>query len=141
MVPLQQKRLFRKLDRWHNMAAHQRRIVSRYQELLSQAGMAPAKLDSHLEPVYYKYPLLFDRKREIFEQAQKAQIEMSDMFGSPLYPPERRANWKALGYEEGMCPVTEHVTDRIVALPVHDRVQAQQIEKTVILLTSFRSRR
>lgn len=137
IIPFQERRLFRKLDHWNDMIARQRWIVSRYEELLSQAGYVPLELDHHLEPVYYKYPLLFDRKREIFEQAQKARIEMSDMFGSPLYPPDRRANWKALGYEKGMCPISEDISDRIVALPVHAKVQAKDIERTIALLASY----
>lgn len=137
IIPFQERRLFRKLDRWDDMIAHQRWIVSRYEELLSQAGYAPLELDSHLEPVYYKYPLLFDRKKEIFEQAQQARIEMSDIFGSPLYPAERAANWKALGYEKGMCPISEGISDRIVALPVHSRIRAREIERTIALLASF----
>ena len=121
------------------MIANQRWIVSRYEELLSQVGYVPFELDSHFEPVYYKYPLLFDRKlkREIFEKAQQARIEMSDMFGSPVHPAERAANWKALGYQKGMCPISEDISDRIVALPVHAKVQAKEIEKTIAFLASF----
>ena len=62
---------------------------------------------------------------------------MSDMFGSPLYPPERKANWEAWGYKEGTCPITEKVSDRIVALPVHTKVQAKDIEKTAALVASL----
>jgi perosamine synthetase len=139
IIPFHERRLFRKLDHWNDMIATQRWIVSRYEEFLSQAGYVPFELDSRFEPVYYKYPLLFDRKlkREIFEKAQQARIEMSDMFGSPLHPAERAANWKALGYQKGMCPISEDISDRIVALPVHAKVQAKEIEKTIAFLTSF----
>ncbi len=138
IIPFQKGRLFRKLDRWHEMVEYQRWIVSRYRELLSQVGYTLPKFYDYLESVYYKYPLLSDRKREIFEQAPKARIEMSDMFGSPLYPPERRANWKALGYIEGMCPISESVSNRIIALPVHSRVRSEHIERSVAFLASFR---
>lgn len=137
MIPWQQQRLLRKLGGWHSMVERQTWIVSRYQELLAQAGYAPLQLDGHLKPVYYKYPVLSDRKREIFEQAQKIKVEMSDMFGSPLHPAERAANWRALGYQQGMCPISESVSDRIVALPVHAGVTAQSIEKTVAFLANF----
>lgn len=137
IIPFQEKRLFGKLDGWGEMVTHQRWIVSRYEELLSQAGFAPLEIAEHLEPVFYKYPLLSNRKSEIFDKAQEMQIEMSDMFGSPLYPAERAANWRALGYQKGMCPIAESVSDRIVALPVHAKVQARQIERTISLLASF----
>jgi dTDP-4-amino-4,6-dideoxygalactose transaminase len=139
MIPFQERRLFKKLDHWNGIIAHQRWVVSRYRELLSQAGYAPFGLDSRFEPIYYKYPLLFDHKckREIFEKAQQARIEMSDMFGSPLYPAERAAVWKALGYQKGTCPISEDISDRIVALPVHAKIQARDIERTIALLASF----
>ncbi|GAB4534131.1 MAG: hypothetical protein Kow0063_16900 [Anaerolineae bacterium] len=137
IIPFQERRLFGKLESWGEMVAHQKWIVAQYEESLSQAGFAPLEIGKHVEPVFYKYPVLSDRKSEIFEKAQEMQIEMSDMFGSPLYPAERAANWRALGYKKGMCPIAERVSDKIVALPVHAKVQARQIERTVSLLASF----
>jgi dTDP-4-amino-4,6-dideoxygalactose transaminase len=135
IVPFQQKRLYRKLDGWDDVVAYRRWIMSEHEKFLSQIGCEPPQLNGHLEPIYYKYPLLSDRKSEIFEQARRARVEMSDMFGSPLYPPERRANWAALGYREGMCPISERTSDRIVALPVHTRILARDIERTFALLS------
>jgi perosamine synthetase len=137
IIPYQEKRLFRKLDRWDDMIAHQEWIVSRYRQGLSTVDYTPFELESHLEPVYYKYPVLSDHKNEIFERARQTQIEMSDMFGSPLYPPDRKANWEALGYKEGMCPHSERASERIIALPVHAKVRSKDIETTVALLASF----
>jgi perosamine synthetase len=111
--------------------------VSRYEELFSQSGWKPWELDGRFEPVYYKYPLLFDRKREIFEKAPQAQIELSDIFLSPLYPPWQDARWRSLGYQKGLCPISEEISDRIVALPLHTRIQARDVERTVAFLASF----
>lgn len=137
MAVFECKRLFRKLEYVDKMIAHQKEMVSTYQEFLAQIGYPPFQIQSYLEPVYYKYPLLFDRKKDIFKKARQVKLEMSDMFGSPLYPAERAANWKALGYCQGLCPVSEGISDRIVALPVHMKVNAEQIEKTVTFLKSF----
>lgn len=137
IIPFQEKRLFRMLDQWDEMVAYQEWLVSQFKKRLLEVGYVPFEVEDHLEPVYYKYPLLSDRKQEIFEKARQMRVEMSDMFGSPLYPPERRANWEALGYEEGMCPISEKASDRIVALPIHAKVQAKEIERTAALLASF----
>jgi perosamine synthetase len=137
MIAFQERRLFKKLDAFDQTMMHLEWVVARYKELLSEIGYQSPELDSRFEPVYYKYPLLSDHKKDIFERAKQARIEMSDMFGSPLYPPDRAANWEALGYQAGMCPISENVSARIVALPVHTRVQATDIEKTVALLASF----
>lgn len=137
MVPFQEKRLSSKLYNWDDMVEHQVWIVSQYEKLLSISGYQLPDLESHLEPIYYKYPLLSHRKREIFDQARLARTEMSDMFGSPLYPPERRANWEKLGYREGMCPISEKTSAKIIALPIHSKVQVNDIKKTLELLASF----
>jgi dTDP-4-amino-4,6-dideoxygalactose transaminase len=137
MAPSQEKRLFGKLDRWDVMVERQKGIVAHYKQNLSRIGYAPTELSDHLEPVYYKYPLWVERKREIYEQAQKERIELSEMFGSPLYPPERKANWQALGYRQGMCPVSERTSDRIIALPVHLRVSDEDIGRIVAFLASY----
>jgi dTDP-4-amino-4,6-dideoxygalactose transaminase len=136
MTSFQKKRLFGKLDHWNVMVERQKRIVALYKKELSELGFYPIELSSHLEPVYYKYPVLVEQKKEVFLRAQKEKIEISDMFGSPLYPPERRANWLALGYKQGMCPIAEDISDRIVALPVHSRVQDEDIEKIAALIAS-----
>jgi dTDP-4-amino-4,6-dideoxygalactose transaminase len=137
MMPFQKERLFKKLDGWEEAARHKAQIISQYKELLQKSGYTVQKLDHPLKPVFYKFPLLSPHKREIFEYAKRNGIEMSDMFGSPLYPPERRANWRALGYREGMCPTSENISDKIIALPVHSKIKSKEIEKITTLLAAF----
>ncbi len=138
MMPFLKGRLFWRLSRWDDMIAHQQWVVSQYHDRLCDAGLAAYEADVHVEPVYYKYPMLFEprRKEVIMRKARSAGVELSDMFGSPVYPVERAAQWKALGYQKGLCPISEDVSARIVALPVHRHVEREQIEKTVDLLRS-----
>jgi perosamine synthetase len=138
MIPFQKGRLSRKLDRFANRAIpHQQWLVSQYEELFSQGGRNTLKLNSHLEPVLFKYPLLFDRKREVFEKAPQARIELSDMFRTPLHPSWQERRWRRMGYQKGLCPISEDVSDRIVALPLHTKIRAKDVERTVAFLASF----
>ncbi len=139
IIPFQEKRLFRKLSHFDRLVAHQKRIVAAYEKLLAQTEFNPLELDGNVEPIYYKYPILAERKQEIFEKAPKAHVELSDMFVSPVYPSWRKAKWKALGYCQGMCPISEEISDKIVALPVHARVKVKNIKKTITFLESFSS--
>lgn len=139
MPPFQEKRLFRKLNDFvHRTIPHQKWVVARYEELLSQAGYESLELDNRFEPVYYKYPLLFDCNKNVLEKAPQARIELADTFVSPLYPPWREALWKSLGYQKGLCPISEDVSDKIIVLPVHAKIQAKDIERTIAFLASFR---
>lgn len=139
MIPFQEKRLFKKLDHFDDVIVHKTWVVSRYEELVSQAGYEPLELESRFEPIYYKYPLLSDRKKDIFEKAPQARIELSYLFSSPADPlkPGLAARWRALGYQKGMCPISEDIADGIVALPVHARIRAKDIERTIAFLASF----
>jgi dTDP-4-amino-4,6-dideoxygalactose transaminase len=137
VIAFQERRLFRKLDKFDSMVAHQKWVVSRYDELFSQTGYDLLELDGRFEPIYYKYPLLSDCKKVIFEKARQARIELSNMFRSPLYSPRYKANWESLGYRKGMCPISESVADRIVPLSVHSKIRAKEIERTIALLASF----
>jgi perosamine synthetase len=139
MIPFQQERLFRKLRDFDSIIAYRRWIVSQYEGFLPRAGFKPIELDNRFEPIYYNYPLLSDRKEDIFEEAPQARIELSRIFVSPLYPhnPRRAAYWRSLGYRKGVCPISEDIADRIVALPVHTRIQAKDIERTFEFLASF----
>ncbi len=113
-------------------------VSCRYRQRLTQIGYSCWEPEAHLDPVYYKYPVLYepDRKTHIISKARREGIELSDMFGSPLFPVERAMQWRALGYQRGMCPVAEDVSARIIALPVHGRVHISQIDRTVSLLAS-----
>ena len=77
VIAFQEKRLFRKLDKFNSMVAYQKWVVSQYDELLSQTGYDLLELDGRFEPIYYKYPLLSDCKKVIFEKARQARIELS----------------------------------------------------------------
>jgi len=138
LISFQEGRLVRKLNRYDKLVAHQQWVVSQYEELVTQAGYEPVELDGRLEPIYYKYPLLSDSKKGIFEKARQAGIELSDMFLSPLYPTWHRKIWESLGYQEGMCPISESVSDRIVPLSIHSKIRVKEIERCVALLASFR---
>jgi len=137
LIAFQHARLFKKLGRYDKLVAHQQWVVSQYEGLVAQAGYEPIELDSQFEPIYYKYPLLSDSKKEIFERARQAGIELSDMFISPLYPTWHRKIWESLGYREGMCPISESTSDRIVPLSIHSKIRAKEIERTMALLASF----
>lgn len=137
MNRFQKKWLFRKLDEFDNLVAHQKWVVSRYEELLSQTGYDLLELDGQFEPIYYKYPLLSDYKKAIFEKGHQARVELSSMFRSPFYSPWYKGFWESMGYRQGMCPISEGVSDRIVPLAIHSKVQAKDIERTVALLSSF----
>ncbi|MDY6867094.1 MAG: DegT/DnrJ/EryC1/StrS family aminotransferase [Chloroflexota bacterium] len=138
IIPFQKKRLFQKLDQFTgDTIPHQSWIVSQYEKRLSRTHYKPLELDDHLEPVFYKYPLLSDHQEDILKEAPEARIELSNLFVSPIYPPWRRRLWGRLGYQPGTCPISEGISDRIIALPVHAKVQTKQIEKTIAFLTSL----
>jgi perosamine synthetase len=141
IIPFQEGRLFRKLRRFERTVAHQAWIVSEYEKLVPQAGYQSLELDDDCEPILFKYPLLSDSKQEIFEKAPQVGVELSYIFASPVYAhnPKMAARWRSYGYEPGMCPNTEYVADRIVALPVHSRVRARSIQRTLDFLATFKS--
>jgi dTDP-4-amino-4,6-dideoxygalactose transaminase len=139
IIPFQEGRLFRKLRSFERTVANQAWIVSEYERLFPQVGYPPLEMGDGFEPIFFKYPLLSASKKEIFEKAPQAGVELSYIFASPLYPhhPKMAARWRSFGYRQGMCPVSEDIADRIVALPVHTKIQARDIEKITAFLASF----
>jgi dTDP-4-amino-4,6-dideoxygalactose transaminase len=137
LIAFQERRLLAKLERYDKLVAHQRWVVARYEDLLAQTGYQPLVVDSRFDPVLYKYPLLSDSKKDIFDRARQAGIELSDMFISPLYPDWHKRIWESLGYREGMCPISESVSERIVPLSIHSKIRSKEIERTIALLASF----
>jgi perosamine synthetase len=137
IIPFQENRLFRRLDAFDDWVAHQDWAVSRYRALLPPVGYEFPELDDRFEPVYYKYPLLSDHKATIFEHASQARVELSELFISPLYPPWHKRLWEKRGYREGMCPISEHISDRVIPLSVHSKIHDRDIDRTMALLMAF----
>lgn len=135
------------LARLSAMMAKGDEVISRHKHLADQygrglqaiGGSGPA-VDPASEAVLICYPLQVTYKARLLEEARRSRVELGDWFSSPVHPlPE--ADWSAVGYRKGACPVAEEISAHIVTLPCHAGVTPREAERTLMFLRLMKERR
>ena len=103
---------------------HRRRIAAWLDERLHWYPDRPAAPLETQTWLRYSF-LVEDRKR--FERALERRFDLSTGFTSVLFC--RDGNLGEMGYEEGCCPVAEHVARHVVNFPTHQRVPLHAIQQ------------
>jgi dTDP-4-amino-4,6-dideoxygalactose transaminase len=116
---------------------HRRHVAKVYAESLAQIGLKPFTVQQGTEPVMVRYPVLVSDKRRTLDAARKARIEIGDWFVSPLHPLTDHLD--RIGYRSGECPVAESVSQNVVNLPTHPRVDDDMITRTCEFLRQIGS--
>ena len=131
----QQRAGLRGLRRVEDNIAHRRRTAREYDALLSQRGFETPTLPSEADPVLVRYPLRVADKAGALARASRRLVELGSWFESPLHPMETPL--EPYGYRPGMCPEAERAAREVVNLPVHPRVGASTVRRTVSFVTEI----
>ncbi len=107
--------------------------ASRYSEGLAQAVQVPV-VPKGYQSVWAQYSIVAKSgdEREKIREALKAEgIPTAVYYIKPVHVQTAMAD---LGGKMGDCPVSEDIADRILSLPMHPYLQAQQIDTTVEII-------
>jgi dTDP-4-amino-4,6-dideoxygalactose transaminase len=90
-------------------------------------GWQVPKVDwSITRPSFVRFPFIVDNRNEWLELLQQTGIQAGTWLNHPIHP--EGSDYEVCGYRQGMCPVAEHVAERIVNVPVHSRTGGWMIE-------------
>jgi perosamine synthetase len=78
---------------------------------------------------YLRFPVLVNNKDHLLTRAEKLNLELGDWFLSPLHP--NKANLEKAGYQSGACFLAEKISQEIINLPTHDRINKEQAIKII----------
>ena len=86
------------------------------------------------QPLYF-FPVLVGDKPALLDRARRSRTEIIPWpYAAPIYPLERIADMETFGYRPGDCPVAEDVATRLVGLPTHEKITADERARIVALL-------
>jgi len=132
-----QKRVRKEIERFSDNLKHRLWVVARYDEIFDNMGLGkPYKPDYALH-TFLRYSFLVKDKKTFLRRAEESRIEAGDWFVSPLHPIE--GDLSSWSYVKGSCPVAENVCGRIVNLPTHKRINAEQIHKVEKVLIKMKA--
>jgi perosamine synthetase len=74
---------------------------------------------NNTRPSFVRFPAMVQNRHYWLEMLSRNGIDAGVWFNHPLHP--AGSNFKACGYEVGMCPNAESVSSQIINLPVHPK--------------------
>jgi dTDP-4-amino-4,6-dideoxygalactose transaminase len=114
----------RHLPRWNELRREHARL---YDELLSGLeGVKAVGLMPGASPVYHLYVLVLEGRDAAAEHLSRAGIESGVHYPIPVH---LQPAYKHLGLGRGAYPVTEHLAERVLSVPMYPELDAADVER------------
>jgi dTDP-4-amino-4,6-dideoxygalactose transaminase len=122
----------RHLDSWN---AQRQEAARRYAELLSHIPgiVTPVECDRS-KSIYHLYVVRHDNRDDLAEHLRSEGISFGFHYPVPLHLQECYVSW---GYAAGALPVTEHVAQTLLSLPMFPGLMAEQQQRVSKLIGEF----
>jgi len=115
----------RYLDRWNE---ERREIARQYASALDGTSVIPPVEMSYGRHVYHLYVVQTDDRDALRQQLAELEIESGLHYPIPLHLQDA---YRSLGYKRGDFPVTEHVKDRILSLPIYPEIAVDVVDRVI----------
>lgn len=134
MTDFQAALLVSQLHKVDHFAARRKQIVSAYNkafadmpELILQQEIPESDTCRHLYIIRLALDKLTCTRRQFFDAMSaenvQCQVHYVPVYWFPYY--------QALGYEKGLCPVTEEIYQGIMSIPLYPKMTDQDVEDTI----------
>jgi len=115
---------------------HRKKIAGLYKKALLKLGIEPPYEAVYADHAYLKFPLLVKERAQFFQKAEKEKIELGDWFLSPIHPIIK--NFELWHYRWGENPIAEKISQHIVNLPNHMKIDEKYVDKVTGFLENNR---
>jgi len=116
----------KRLEDWNKL---RRQNAAYYNELLAEIPSVTLLTEAEFaESVYHLYVILVDDRDELQKFLDSKGIATGLHYPLPLH---LQKAYEHLGYKKGALPVTEHIADRLLSLPMFPELKPEQIEYVV----------
>jgi len=134
--------LYAQLEAWQQIQARRRRIWEYYETYLrewaAERGIGRPFVPAHCEQAWHMYylvlPSLEQRQGLIAHLRQRGILSVFHYLPLHLSPMGQR-----FGGQPGDCPVTEHVSDRLLRLPFYNDLREPDQAQVVSAIKSFQA--
>ena len=116
------------LDRWNK---RRREIAARYDAALESSSVRPASHASWATPSYYLYVVATPARDSLRAAFDAANIATDIHWPEP---PHLQPAFAALGYGPGSLPVTEHLCNEVLTIPMFPELTDAEVERVCAVL-------
>jgi perosamine synthetase len=138
MGAFQQRVGLAQMDNLEVNLSHRQALSRYYAETFQRHGW---RFDDHLncrETILLRFPLEVENKTRLLKESAHAGIELGSWFETPLHPLPL-ADHHLVDYQLGSCPVAESTANKVVNLPLHERVSLSDADRIVQFVLSHAS--
>jgi dTDP-4-amino-4,6-dideoxygalactose transaminase len=109
------------LDKWNN---GRRECAAKYNQLLSDTDLVLPREMEYARHVYHVYAVQCDNRDEVQKRLAAKDIQSGVHYPIPVH---LQPAYASLGYKAGDLPVTEHLSENVLSLPLYaEMTEAQQ---------------
>jgi dTDP-4-amino-4,6-dideoxygalactose transaminase len=123
-----------KLGYWDEFTERRRANAGRYDAMLRTAPVTTPYVPDHQRHVYHQYSILCDRRDELRTFLGDRGVQSGIYYAVPLH---LQKCFASLGYRPGTLPVTEETCSRILSLPGHPMLMADDQQYVVSCIHEF----
>ena len=118
------------LKKLHQFVLRRKEIVERYNKAFKDLPVVVQRTPEWSDPVRHLYTIRIrdkSRRREVFDKLKDKNIGVNAHY-IPVY---LLPYYQSLGYKRGLCPIAEDAFDRLITLPLHQRLSDGQVEYVI----------
>lgn len=123
-----------KLKRLAEFNEKRRTNAAFYSERFADCAVRPQRVPEGHESVYHQYSILAEDRDGLMAALREREIDSAIYYPVPLH---LQKCFESLGYKRGMLPVCESVCDRVLSLPCHPMLTAEEAARVADAVTAF----
>jgi len=135
MSPGVKKRLILKMKNLENQTQHIRWVCKQYSDQIDSTTISHPALQSEVDAIFARYPLLSINKQDLLLKARKANVELAEWYATPVHPLLGK-DLEKVQYKAGSCPNAEQRCLEVVTLPTHQMVTQRDIDRSINFLNN-----
>jgi dTDP-4-amino-4,6-dideoxygalactose transaminase len=104
-------------------------------ELGNQPSIKLPVSSDHADPMWHLFPLRVEHglRDELFEELWRNEIYVQVNYVPAYYHPV----FQQLGYQRGLCPVSENFYNEEISLPIHPKLRIKDLKRIVKVIRNF----
>lgn len=110
-------------------------LACRYTEGLDNPRIETPKLASGSTSVWHQYVIRCEERERLISYLEKNEI--GTIIHYPI-PPHLAEAYQYMGYKKGMLPVTEHLAQTVLSIPMYNGMTREEQDYVIKVLNAFR---